>query len=145
MRLFHKRFQRSVLPMQTNVTFNSRGVAWPLLVAAPMTLAAGWVIRAGLARIFRARVLTTARSAPRPFDTRPAPLPTDEELDREEVVRALLESGRDRFDELGRSVHLPGAGRADGSRGPPTRSAPRRRIAGRHLARSRGPHLAPEG
>ncbi len=96
--------------MQMNVAFNSRGVAWPLLVAAPMALAAGWVIRGDLTRIFRARVLATARSAPRPFDTRPAPLPTDEELDREEVVRALLESGRDRFDELGRPVHLPRGG-----------------------------------
>ena len=58
-------------------------------------------------RIIRARVTATDRRVP---DTRPAPPPTKDDLDREEVVRALLEPDRDRFDELGRPVHFPQGG-----------------------------------
>ena len=83
-----------------------RGVPVPLLVATPLVLAAGWVFGAGIARVFRARASEPERRARVVHDTRPPRPLNDDVLDREEVVRALLDSDHERFDELGRTVHF---------------------------------------
>jgi len=86
-------------------TSSHRGYALPLLVAAPFALAAGWAVGRGLARMFRARLPESDRSG-RPFPHEVPRTLTEADLDREEVVRALLESDHERFDELGRPVRL---------------------------------------
>ena len=96
---------------------NSRGLSLPLLVAAPIALAAGWVIGTEIARIFRARVSTSDRAVPDSFRNKPARAVTEDDLYRAEVVRALLDSDRDRFDELGRPVHFPEGGSSQRQQG----------------------------
>jgi hypothetical protein len=84
-----------------------RGLSLPLLVAAPIVLAAGWAIGTGLAHVLRLRVHARRRALRGPLaDTRPDRPVTDHDLQREEVVRAMLESDHNRYDELGRPVHV---------------------------------------
>lgn len=81
----------------------SRGLL-SFLVAAPLALAAGWALGTGLARALRTSPRTGNGVIRGPFgtpDTRPQ---TEDDPEREEVVRALLDSDQQRFDELGRPV-----------------------------------------
>ena len=86
-------------------TTSSRGVL-PFLVAAPLALAAGWAIGTGLARVLRPRTRPGSDVVRGPFgaqDSRPL---TEDDPEREEVVRALLDADQQRFDELGRPVNF---------------------------------------
>jgi hypothetical protein len=75
------------------------------LVAAPIALAAGWVLGTSLARVLRARPAPGGliRGTFGAHDVRPQ---TEDDPEREEVVRALLDSDQQRFDEIGRPVML---------------------------------------
>ncbi len=88
-------------------TMSPRTIPLPLLVAAPLALAAGWMIGTGLARMFRTRVTVSNRASGHPFDPAPPRVLTEDDLHRDEVVRALLDSDQERYDELGRPVHMP--------------------------------------
>ncbi len=82
---------------------SSRGLL-PFLVAAPIALAAGWAIGTGLAHVLRTRTAPgngVIRGAFGTHDQRPQ---TEDDPEREEVVRAMLDSDQQRFDELGRPV-----------------------------------------
>jgi hypothetical protein len=82
-----------------------RSYALPVVVAASVALAAGWAVGTGLARMFRAR--TPSARAGRPFPAEAPRTLTEADLDQEEVVRAMLDSDHERFDELGRPVRFP--------------------------------------
>ena len=81
----------------------SRPVAFPMLVAAPILLAIGWFTRARIGRLLRLRPGDRVRP-------QTSPRRGNADLAQEEVVRALLGSDRERFDELGRPVYLPVGG-----------------------------------
>jgi len=84
-------------------TASSRSLL-PFLVAAPIALAAGWAIGTSLAYVLRTRTTRgngVIRGAFGAHDPRPQ---TEDDPEREEVVRALLDSDQQRFDEIGRPV-----------------------------------------
>lgn len=83
----------------------SRGLV-QFLVAAPLALVAGWAVGTSLARVLRARTTSGRGVIQGAFGAHAARPQTEDDPEREEVVRALLDSDQQRFDELGRPVTL---------------------------------------
>jgi hypothetical protein len=84
-------------------TTSSRGLL-PFLVAAPLALMAGWALGTGIARALRPRTPPGNGVIRGPFGAHDLRPQTEDDPEREEVVRALLDSDQQRFDELGRPV-----------------------------------------